>query len=48
VFSPDGQRLASGSGNTVKILEARTASGEATGKELQALKGHTDKVWSVA
>ena len=41
-WSPDGQRLASGSYRTVKVLEART------GKELLTIKGHTDHVSSVA
>ncbi|KAK0731983.1 HET-R [Lasiosphaeris hirsuta] len=41
-FSPDGQRLASGSGdNTIKIWD--TASGQC----LQTLEGHHDWVWSV-
>jgi tetratricopeptide (TPR) repeat protein len=42
-FSPDGQRLASGSNdNTVKIWDS------ATGQELRPLKGHANGVWSVA
>ena len=42
-FSPDGQRLASASGDqTVKIWDS------ATGKELFALKGHAGWVKSVA
>jgi eukaryotic-like serine/threonine-protein kinase len=41
-FSPDGQRLASKSGdNTVKIWDS------GTGKELLSLKGHADRVTSV-
>ncbi|KAK0703385.1 hypothetical protein B0T26DRAFT_658964 [Lasiosphaeria miniovina] len=42
-FSPDGQRLASGSGdNTVKIWDA------ASGQCRQTLEGHRNSVWSVA
>jgi WD40 repeat protein/serine/threonine protein kinase len=42
-FSPDGQRLASGShDNTVKIWDART------GQESLTLKGHTEAVMCVA
>src|SRR5437667_12906614 len=42
-FSPDGQRLASGSrDSTVKVWEV------ATGKEVFTLRGHTEPVFSVA
>jgi WD40 repeat protein len=42
-FSPDGKRLASGGeANTVKIWDAWT------GRELQALRGHTADVYAVA
>jgi WD40 repeat protein/tetratricopeptide (TPR) repeat protein len=41
-FSPDGQRLASASYDTVKVRDV------ATGQEAITLKGHTDKVVSVA
>src|SRR5438309_7514536 len=42
-FSPDGQRLASASGdNTVKVWDART------GQETLTLKGHTSWVHAVA
>jgi WD40 repeat protein len=41
-FSPDGQQLASGSGdNTIKIWDVTT------GKVLNTLKGHESSVWSV-
>jgi len=42
-FSPDGQKIASGStDSTIKLWDSRT------GKEQQTLNGHSDKVWSVA
>ena len=42
-FSPDGQRIVTGSGDqTAKVWEA------ASGKELLTLKGHSDAIWSVA
>ena len=42
-FSPDGQRIVSGSSdNTLKIWDA------SSGKELHTLKGHDDEVMSVA
>jgi WD40 repeat protein/class 3 adenylate cyclase/tRNA A-37 threonylcarbamoyl transferase component Bud32 len=42
-FSPDGQRIATGSGDGMaKVWEA------ASGKELLTLKGHRGYVWSVA
>ena len=41
-FSPDGQRLASTSSETVKLWDA------ATGQETLTLKGHTSGVFSVA
>jgi WD40 repeat protein/tRNA A-37 threonylcarbamoyl transferase component Bud32 len=42
-FSPDGNRLASGSEDeTVKVWDAQT------GQEILVLKGHTGAVWSVA
>ena len=42
-FSPDGQRLASASGDgTVKVWDA------GTGQETLTLKGHTELVASVA
>jgi hypothetical protein len=42
-FNPDGQRLASGSGDyTVKVWDATS------GQELLTLKGHTGRVYSVA
>lgn len=42
-YSPDGRRIASGSGDkTVKVWDAET------GRELQTLTGHTDWVRSVA
>ena len=41
-YSPDGRRLASGSGKTVRIWDAET------GAELAVLRGHEDDVTSVA
>src|SRR5262249_25307410 len=42
-FSPNGNSLAAASDdNAVKVWDAKT------GKELLALKGHTQQVWSVA
>ena len=42
-FSPDGQRIVSGSADkTVKIWDANS------GEELQTLTGHDDDGWSVA
>ena len=42
-FSPDGQRIVTGSGDqTAKVWDA------ASGKELLTLKGHGSRVWSVA
>jgi WD40 repeat protein len=42
-YSPDGTRLASGSGDdTVKVWDARS------GTEVLTLRGHTDYVLSVA
>jgi len=41
-FSPDGQRIVSGSADdTVKVWDA------ASGKELLTLRGHSGAVWSV-
>ncbi len=46
-FSPDGQRLVTGSGdsNTPGVVQVWDAG---TGQELLTLKGHHDMVWSVA
>ena len=42
-YSPDGKRLASGSGDkTVKVWDLQT------GQELLTFKGHTGGVWTVA
>ena len=42
-FSPDGQRIVTGSGDgTAKVWDA------ASGRELLTLKGHSDRVASVA
>ncbi len=43
LFSPDGKRIVSGSyDNTIKVWDS------ATGDELMTLRGHDDRVWSVA
>lgn len=42
VFSPDGKRLASGDGSTVKVWDATT------GKETLSLKGHPGLIMSLA
>ena len=42
-FSPEGKRLASGSGDsTVRVWDATS------GQELATFRGHTGHVWSVA
>ena len=42
VFSPDGKKIATGSGKTIRIWDAKT------GEELNKLEGHTDTVDSAA
>ena len=46
-FSPDGQRIVSGGGQSPKPGEIKVWDAT-TGEETLRLKGHTDYVWSVA